>query len=779
VELQDHDRKGRAEHLTDRTDIVDIDVDPLAERSRRRRTLLRIGLPLGGVGLIIGFLLGITVYADNANRAGVLGLSDTLLRSMQERIALQVSAYLEPAAHATLLAHSMLGRGGATSRADEAQAFAASVLGETPQIENVLFADAAGNFMLVTRSETGPPGAIDVKRILLSPAGRSVAWITRDPTGKMIARREDPKDTYDARSRSWFTGARAINEVFWSGVYVFFSEREPGVTAAVHGPDANPDVVGVDIRLDAISRFLGGLSIGRTGRAYIATRDGQMVAGPAPAHILTTEHGTLVPARVDAIGDARLAASWDHFRAQGPGNRVIEVGGERLISIVTPLANNNQGWLLFITVPEAEFSGFVTVNSRRAALLSLIVVALAIGMAGLLVRQGLRADRAAWRVAERSMAVRQQSAAFARLAAEAGMFDAEGRPPPALTETLAEATGAKRAAIWRLSAGGQALRCDDSFEAATGARLTGLELSRQELPALIEALVAGETIDAPDARGDRRTAALYSTLMAPLGSTRLFAVPVRKAGHPVGMVMLEDARQDPAAIDFARACATLVGLGTTVMPFLSSGAGAAPQAAGPRPETEPAADGHGLDPALAASDLADALNPRAAVLVLSLPDAAEALAHEIASVAQDIAAAHGISYVKMMGTTIVAATGYGTGTGSVLADAASRLADAAIVLRERCTALLEDVDGLAAFGLGLDVGIVLGGTLGAAPGLFNLWGEAVQGAGALAASAPAEAIQTSEQAYLLLRQNFLFRPRGLFHRPRIGAARSYVLAGRA
>jgi len=78
-----------------------------------------------------------------------------------------------------------------------------------------------------------------------------------------------------------------------------------------------------------------------------------------------------VPAKIDGIGDSGATGSWDHFRAEGAGNRVIEAGGRRLISIVTPLANNSQGWLLLITVPEDEYSGFVTANSRRTILFSL------------------------------------------------------------------------------------------------------------------------------------------------------------------------------------------------------------------------------------------------------------------------------------------------------------------------------------------------------------------------------------------------------------------------
>lgn len=801
--------------LARRTDLIDIHVDPLAERRRRRRSLLRIGLPLGGVGLIVGFLLGIAIYAYSSNRAGVLGLSETLLHALQDRVALQVSAYLEPASQAVLLAQGMVGRGGATGRAEDAYGFATSVLAGTPQVANVLFADAAGNFMLVRRAVGGPDantnpnpnvGATETKRVLVQPGQRTVEWVARDRAGAVLERHTDPSDTYDARTRPWFTGARAAEGVFWSNVYLFASERVPGITAAVRGPGAEPDVLGIDIRLDAFSRFLGELRIGRTGRAYLVSATGGMIAGPDPKRIVRERAGALAPATVEEVGDPWLAAGWDRYRVQGPGTRVVEVGGERLISIATPVAGAAPGWLLVIGVPEAEFSGFVTANFRRTAVLSLVVVALAAGLAVLLVRQGLRADRADRAAADRAEAVRRQGAAFAELAAAAARFDPDGTPPEGLAEALAEATGARRAGVWRLLASGQVLRCLDSFEPATSGHAAGVELSRQEVPALMEALARGEEIDAPDARRDRRTSALHRSLSATLGSRAVFAVPAVQPApgdatpRAVGMVLLEDAGRDEAARDVARACAALLALRT---PAADGTPVAVPGPAVAAPRAEPG-DARGLDPALpveaaqAAGSAAEGspgtgtdagMGAGRSVLVLQLPEAAvaqagagasEGLAHRVACAAQEIAAAHGIPYLKMLGTTVVAASGPQGGGGAPADEGASaRLADAAIALREACNGLLEAEGGDPDFRLGFDAGPVQGGVVGTAPGVFNLWGEAVRDAEALALSAPTGGIQASERAYRLLRHAFLFRPRGLFHHPAAGEARSYVLAGRA
>jgi adenylate cyclase len=266
--------------------------------------------------------------------------------------------------------------------------------------------------------------------------------------------------------------------------------------------------------------------------------------------------------------------------------------------------------------------------------------------------------------------------------------------------------------------------------------------------------------------------------MASFESASLVALPIRQGDRTVGVLLLEDSRSDAAALDLARACATLVAARIPAeAPLPARTAAAATEA-----PAEPA-DERGLDPALATADHGP--GDQAVVLVARLPDAvlgqassgpSGTLANTIACAAQEIAAAHAIPYVKMLGATIVAAAGYGAQPDGT---AAVRLAEAAIALRERCAALFDGVDDPATFGIGLDAGPVAAGTLGAEPGVFNLWGEAAQGAETLASSAPDGGIQASEQAYRLLRQGFLFRPRGLFYRPRLGESRSYILAGRA
>lgn len=770
----------------------EVDINGAPARRRYQHLWPRIGVPVGGVLLVIAAILVIALYADRANRAGVLQLSGNLLSSLQERIAQQVTDYLDPATRAAVLARDMVAQKAITDKRAALEAFAASALRQIPQINALYVGDPAGNFMMVQR---GPAGGTDTKLIDNTPGARKVVWVHRDAAGQVTGMQSMPQDTFDPRTRGWYQGALKTKGVFWTGVYIFFTARAPGVTAAIRftAPNGGVRVFGVDITLKALSRFLARLPIGRGGRAIIFDGAGRLIAAPDGdlTHILSGHGDQLVTARVDQLGDADLTGAYDRFRVEGYGQRIIRVDGRPMVSIAARLPAAAGDWSLLIVVPEKDFTGFVAANSRRSLALSLIVVALSALLAALLVRQGLRADRTVRLLLRRGRAVARQSAAFGELARQTELFDpGHDAPVRVVTETLAAITAARRASVWRLLPGGRLLRCEDAYEHDTGGHVSGLELARAELPQFFAALEGGEEISADDAANERRTAELHRVLMHPVDTRTLYVRPVMVADDTAGAIILEDAPEVGQARDFVQAVANMLAARLrrvgAVAPAETMGVSPAvaedrpPILAGERSFTAELAL-RGLDPEVMGAEVF----PAVAVMVIKLADPAAMampctvdgaiLADRVAAALQEIAEVHDIPYMKLVGHDVIAAAGCTPGDSSAIL----RVADAALAARERCLDLFEEADRPPAFRIGIDFGIAIGSQVGRQPRLFNLWGEAVRTADTMAASAAqAATIQVSEAAYQRLRQQFLFRPRGSFYVPRVGPARTFVLASR-
>jgi len=772
--------------------VVDIGVDPLAERRRRRRAWLRIGVPLVGVILMIAAILTIAVYSNRANREGVLALSDDLLSALDARIALEVSAYLDPAARAVRILRGMM-KDNAVALPSEAQVNGATVLREVPQVANLSFADQDGNYILIRR---GRAGGTEAKIIDHISGARRVIWIYRNASGSEIGRKEDPSDAFDPRQRPWYVGAVGTDDLFWTGAYVFFTDRKPGITVAARyrGENGRFYVYGVDISLDALSRFLASLRIGTRGKAVIIDKTGQLVASPSGSVMVDQGKGDPVPATVDQLGDPALTRAYDHFRADGAGRYVIDLGGQPYIVTATPLATAGRDWFILIAVPEEDFVGFIANSNRHALIMSLVIVFVAAVLAILLVRQGFRADRTARLLSERQGAITRQSAAFAKIAAEASLFDpAQNAPPSVLTETLVETTGGRRATVWRLGAGGRTLRCEDSYDRESSGHTDGLELHRDELPRFIAALQKGEAFLLPDAARDRQTAEFHRAFMAPFGSRALLAVPVCREDQTVGAVSVEDIPQDSVhlvhAADFVRALANMLALRMTQVPAaLARG-----RADSSLERTEAAelrsfsADlkAEGIDPAA----IVASVYPDVAIMVLQLTDPAamslrsqgrpigdsRSLTHEIVLRAQQVAEENDIPYLKLVGHELFAAAGFSGARGS----ATAQIADTALAVRDCCMTLFEESDQAPAFRIGIDCGFAMGSALGAKPEIFNIWGDAVRNADTMAASALPGSVQVTEAVYQRLRRDFLFRPRGRFYLARIGEAQTFILASRA
>ena len=154
-------------------------------------------------------------------------------------------------------------------------------LRQIPALAGLYVGYADGAFYYVLRSDEAGPGGTLTKEVRVEPAGRSVQLTWRDAELKVVRSETDAADDYDPRRRPWYQAAEVGQDLVWTAPYVFFTAHEPGITAAVpvRGPDGEvAAVVGLDIELSAISRFLVQVGFRSSGSAYILSDMGEVVA---------------------------------------------------------------------------------------------------------------------------------------------------------------------------------------------------------------------------------------------------------------------------------------------------------------------------------------------------------------------------------------------------------------------------------------------------------------------------------------------------------------------
>jgi hypothetical protein len=145
--------------------VVDITVDAVAVRRRRRHALLRLGIRILGVAFVIAAIFVIALYSHAANRRGALALSDDLLDMLDAQITQRVAAFLDPSERTLRIMNSVAADVPLTERRAPDERLAIGVLNELPQIAAVYVGDSGGNFMMVRRQVDG----VETKQIINQP----------------------------------------------------------------------------------------------------------------------------------------------------------------------------------------------------------------------------------------------------------------------------------------------------------------------------------------------------------------------------------------------------------------------------------------------------------------------------------------------------------------------------------------------------------------------------------------------------------------------------------
>jgi len=789
--------------------------------ARRRRA--RIWLPVGIVVTILLALLSIAYYDYKTMRADALALSQGVIANLQSRIETEVAAYLKPIPQMIRLSVDVL----TDQQLSDVQRQLIEPLGvgiveSTPQLTALFIGSPKGEFFMVRRLRDGDEEGLETKWIL-KPQDESdtlqMRITRRGPEGDVVSDGLVPWDGYDPRTRPWFEGATEVQSVFWTDVYPFFTGQTAGITGSKAHRDPAGElvaVVGADVQLESLSRFLNTLAVGKTGIALIVDNEGRVIAHPSADLMTQDAKGQLRLMRVADLEDPVVQRAFDRFQVEGHGRRDFELASRRYISSASSLHHLLQrDWSILVVVPEDDFVGFVVTNVGSTLGMGLGVIALAALLAGLLIRQGLRTDREAMRILEREAQLDAQSDAFGSLAMQSRLFDSTGAQVLApVTEALARASRVRRASLWQLVPGGESLRCIDCFDQETEGHTQGTVVTRSEHPGLFSLLEAGETVREIDASRNDRLASLYHGYLSPLGCLALLSVPVVARGGFTGVLWLEDGgrrREWPKQLEsFVRAVANLlamresVGERTTTAP---PGTAAVAEAQATtqveqRPVGERSSELCDIDPGLgtrraaaftarlaqraeqagvASADVID----RLAVMALRLTDAV-ALAEPVSGSGKESAIAylireletaastHGLSYLKFLTDQVVAAVD----PQEDVTQGAARLADFALAVQHICERLFASKRTHLAFRIGMDLGPVISTVVGTERRTFNLWGEAAHMAATMADTSLPGRIQVTETVYHALNKHYVFQLRGHHYLEGVGEFSTYLLSGR-
>lgn len=237
-----------------------------------------------------------------------------------------------------------------------------------PQLSGAFVGFPDGGFTFVRRDDDG----LTLKDIDMTN-GRIV---TEAPLGDDLLPTEAVQldDTYDPRTRPWYSSAQAADGSIWTEPYVFFSSGKPGVTTARAVRDATGSlvaIIGVDLDLEQLTAILDNLPIGHDADAFILAHD-VVVSAPSGFSVARSADGTVTLATPSDVGldpDVLAEARTSAIPVGAPDDgrlHTVPLDDQRL-----------PDWDVAVRADQLEFVRVVERQSR-IALIATIVAALAL-----------------------------------------------------------------------------------------------------------------------------------------------------------------------------------------------------------------------------------------------------------------------------------------------------------------------------------------------------------------------------------------------------------------
>ncbi len=151
------------------------------------------------------------------------------------------------------------------------------------------------------------------------------------------------------------------------------------------------------------------------------------------------------------------------------------------------------------------------------------------------------------------------------------------------------------------------------------------------------------------------------------------------------------------------------------------------------------------------------------------------LLNRVFSLFDGLVAGHGVEKVKTIGDSYMAVAG----PAGTRADHAAAVAELALSMQREIGVIETDSREPLDIRIGIHSGPVIAGVIGTRKLAYDMWGPTVALANQMESCGVPGGIQVSAATYQLIKDDYLFEPRGEFYVPGSGEVTTYLLTGRS
>lgn len=249
-------------------------------------------------------------------------------------------------------------------------------------IDAIYLGDSSGKFLGIDRKSSGSEPYIG--RSNRSTGGR-MTYYSINPDGSRGPATGRKSDSYDPRTRPWYTAVAASGDALWTMPYRDWVSNK--VTITLSRPIFSSDrriraVCGVDIFLDSIEFFLREIAISPGSIIFITESDGSLIASSTGTAILTSHTDNRIKAQessnliIRGIFNTSLGDDVNGNKAQAGLVFTLTAEGVRYLAGMRKFNRENGiDWTIYTAVPENDYLGQFRIVTRLAVIMAIFILA--------------------------------------------------------------------------------------------------------------------------------------------------------------------------------------------------------------------------------------------------------------------------------------------------------------------------------------------------------------------------------------------------------------------